>query len=120
MGRLSRHQFAHFKNPTTHKLETVKVLDEIWTVEPERVPETCPGNEDGWLETVFVAQLIELTNSHRQIRICYFTRRPGLGPDGWRFAQYAPLMSPDQCRTIVDGIRDRGWLSSPRQALGLG
>ncbi len=115
MGRLTRHQFASFKNPTTGKREWARVLGEIWTKEPERFADVCSGDEDGWLESVFVAQLIESPNGN-QIRICYWTRRPGRGPDGWVYAQYAPLMSLDQYRTIVDGIRDSGWLvgSSPR------
>jgi hypothetical protein len=121
MGRLSRHEFATFKNPTTGEPETATVLDEIWTIEPERLPEMCPADDDGWLEGVFAAQLLEWPNGGpRSVRICYWTRRPGRGHDGWVFAQYAPSMSLEQCRTIVDGIRERGWLeraniaSSPR------
>lgn len=115
MGRLKRHQFATFKNLGPNgKREPARVLDEIFVtldariVEPEELPEVCPGDDDGWLEAVFVAQLLQ-SNIH-QIRICYWTRRPGLGSDGWVFAQFAPLMTLEQCRTIMDAIRERGWL----------
>lgn len=114
MGKLARHKDASFTNPTTGEKEWAKVLDEIWTVQPEDLPEICPGHDDGWLETVFVAQLIGPPNGVRQIRICYWTRRPGLGPDGWVFAQFAPVMGLQECRHIFDGIRERGWLEPPR------
>ena len=121
MSKLSRHKFASFKNPTTRCLETAKIVDEIWTIEPELLPEICPGDDDGWLEGVFVAQLMEWPSGFRSIRIAYWTRRPGKGSDGWVFAQYAPSMNLEQYRILTNGIQDRGWLTqSSAEAVSAG
>src|SRR5438067_947916 len=112
MGRLSRQTVVSFKNPTDGSTQTARVVDQIWTIEPEQLPEMCPGDEDGWLEGVFVAQLLEWPDAVRTIRIAYWTRRPGRGNDGWVFAQYAPSMGLEQCRIIFNGIRERGWLDA--------
>jgi len=60
----------------------------------------APSHEHGWLETAFVAQLAEWSPgvANRSIRIAYYTRRGGQGPDGWVFAQFAPSMSVQECQ----------------------
>ena len=110
MGKLSKQEWAHLKNPTTGDSETAKVVDEIWSVSPEAVPEISPDKGSGHLEAVFKAQLLEWPDGYRRVRFAYWTRRPGRSGDGWIFGQYAPHMSLQESRVIMDGIRERGWL----------
>ena len=107
--RHPRGSVTRFKNPTTKASECGTFIDEIWLPEPETFAEKAPSEEEGWLETAFVAQLVEWGTKNRRIRIAYYTRRAGEGPKGWIFAQYAPSMSIEQCRTLVQGMHDRGW-----------
>ena len=100
-----------FKNPTTGQPEHGTIIDEIWLPEPEGFREGAESHDHGWLETAFVAQLIEWPPGieNRGIRIAYYTRRGGMGPTGWVFGQFAPSMSVRQCQPICQAMQDRGW-----------
>lgn len=116
MGKLMRHprgSKVYFKNPTTKESEQGIIVDEIWLPEPESFGEVAESYDQGWLETAFVAQLVEWSPGveNRGMRIIYYTRRGGRGPNAWVFAQFAPSMTVEDCRYIFQAMQDRGWFS---------
>lgn len=113
-GRLFRHvgRDVCFKNPGTGVRVWGRIIDEVWTPEPESFGEVAPRSEDGWLETAFVAQLVEW-ESGRRIRIAYYTRRPGGGPKDWVYAQFAASLAPDELSTLVSYMNKNRWLDAP-------
>jgi len=65
------------------------------------------------LHAVFFAQLVEWGPNNRRIRVGYYTRRPGGGPNDWVFAQFAPSMSLEECPAVFRGVQERGGQGHP-------
>ncbi len=112
MAMLCRHQRGYpvvFTNPTTGEPTTGQILDEVWAKEPEGFPETAPEN-NGWREGAFVAQLIEWPDGDRSVRITYYLRPEGGGPNTWYFGgQYAPSMSLDYYQSLLKKLHEKNW-----------
>jgi hypothetical protein len=113
-GRLRPHlagSEVSFKNPTTGERMRGILVDEIWLRDPDSFREEAAEEDEGWLETAFVAQLVEWGASNRRIRIAYYTRRPGLSAKGWVFGQYAPSLSTLEFHEILKRMQERGWFN---------
>jgi hypothetical protein len=115
MGRLLKHVSgtAGFKNPTTGQRVEGHIIDEAWVCEPEEFSEIAPDRGDGWFEGAFVAQLVDWGGGNLRVRFAYYPRRPGRGPKGWVFAQFAPSMSLEECQILFQKIQEKGWLVRP-------
>src|SRR5258708_1965760 len=108
--KLSRHprgSLVTFINPTTKRRGSGTIVDEVWFPEPESFAENAARSESGWVETAFVAQLVEWGPDNRRIRIAYYTRRDG--PNRWVFGQYAASIGTKECLALFRGMEERGW-----------
>ena len=120
-GRLFRHSSGYpvrFKNPQFGHRVQGTIIDEIWTIDPETFTDPSPQNEEGWLETTFVAQLIEWgtkESTNQRVRIAYYTRRPGGGPKDWVFAQYCPSLGLDELEDLLRKIEKAGWFKKTKR-----
>lgn len=112
MTKLTRHPAGHpvvFTNPTTHQPFQGQILDEVWAREPEEFPPVAPASH-GWREGAFVAQLIKWSTGEQSVRITYYLRPEGGGPDTWYFGgQYAPSIELDEFRSFLEKLLQKGW-----------
>lgn len=112
MAKPTRHSPGHpvvFTNPTTHEPIQGRIVEEVWATEPEDFPPIAPPN-DGWREGAFVAQLIEWPGSYQSVRITYYLRPEGGGPDTWHFGgQFAASMSLDEYRSLLGKLQQKRW-----------
>lgn len=114
LGSLNRHlpgSKVWFQNSTTKQREYGTLVDEIWMPEPESLAKEPLSEETGWLETAFLAQLIEWRPGILRIRIAYYTRRAGGGSKDWLFAQVVPSMSTQEWCTLFRKMENRGWFN---------
>lgn len=93
-----------FKNPLTGTTETGDLLDEICRPEPDLSKDEFGGGT----EALFVAQLVQW-GENKRIRICYYTRKPGLKSEGWRFSMNPPSMAPEECQKLFEQMQAKGW-----------
>ena len=112
MAKLSRHPAGYqvvFTNPTTGAPEYGQILDEVWAKEPDQFgPTALP--DAGWREGAFVAQLIKWKHGHQSVRITYYLRPEGGGPDTWYFGgQYSPSMDLNEFRELFGKLRSKDW-----------
>lgn len=112
MARLRRHAEGHpvkFRKPGGGQQAAGQILDEVWAREPEEFAERAPAN-DGWREAAFVAQLIDWGGGYRSVRVTYYLRPEGGGPDGWYFGgQYAASMSMEEYRSLLNRLNAKAW-----------
>lgn len=111
-GRLLRHNPGHqirFRRPGNGEGATGSLVDEVWVPDPETFAEVVPDRGDGWLETAFVAQLIDWGGGNLRVRFAYYTRRPGMEPNGWVFAQFCPSLGRDEYVELINKICDKHW-----------
>jgi len=112
MAKLQKHPVGYpvtFTNPTTGEPVSGRILDEVWAREPQDFSETAP-HDDGWRQGALLAQLIEWPGGYRSVRITYYLRPEGGGPDTWYFGgQYAPSMSLDDFHTIMTKLLQKAW-----------
>ncbi len=112
MGALVRHPKGtpvSMANPTTGKLDVGRILAEVWPRAPEDFADTAPV-ASGWREAAFVAQLIAWLDGSRTVRITYYVRKEGGGPDAWTFGgQDAPIMPIEVYRLMLEQLVDVLW-----------
>lgn len=112
MCKLARHPVGHpatSRNPETQEVVSGQILDEVWVKEPNEFSESADYN-DGWREPAFLAQLIEWPGRHRRVRITYYLRPGGAGPDKWYFGgQYSPDMSLEEFHQLIAKLQQKNW-----------
>jgi len=109
MAQLRGHDTITFTNPTTREKVQARILQEVWAVEPEDFADIAPPS-NGWRECAFVAQLAEWPGGERRIRVTYWGRSEGEGPNSWRFlGQYSPSMSLEEFRSLLRKLNSAAW-----------
>ena len=104
-----------FTNPTTRQPVYGRIIDEVWATDPGEFQEYASDDGTGWREAAFLAQLMDWGDNTLRVRITYYVRPAGSDSVAWKFGgQYAPSMSLEECRAIVEGITERNWLQPNR------
>jgi hypothetical protein len=97
-------------NPTSGKRINGVILDLVTVPNQDEFAEVSAASEGGWLETIYVTLLVKWSDGSEGIWFRYYTRRPGTGPDGWKYAQFAPHMGREEARGLLNRIEQHGWL----------
>jgi hypothetical protein len=112
MAKLTKHPPGYpvvFTNPTTGEPVQGQIVDEVWATEPDEFGPVASAN-DGWREGAFVAQLIEWPDGYRSVRITYYLRPDGTGPDTWYFGgQYSASMGLDEYHSLIGKLQQKHW-----------
>ena len=91
----------------TSKLKAIDGSPLVYTVEDEVafLALSTPGK-------AFYLQKLRFADGRVEFRLCYYmiAHKPRM-KGKWAFAQYAPMMSPDELRKVFDCAMAKGWLS---------
>jgi hypothetical protein len=108
MAKLRKRDTAIFTNPETGEKMECSIEDQVWPVEPGSFPRYARKGY-GWKQPAFVAQLLNW-DGEKRVRITYWVRDAGGGPNDWRFGgQFSPMMTLREYRALMKKLNQKNW-----------